>query len=105
MAIARLFLALLFVGLGLTAARAAPSLETYGALPAIEFMSLSPSGGRFAFVAVDGETRKLFVRAVGGDALVVANVGTAKVRDIDWGGEDHLVALVSRTITKTAFKY
>jgi dipeptidyl aminopeptidase/acylaminoacyl peptidase len=101
----RLLLAVLVVSFAGVRAWSAPALEVYGALPAIEFMSLSPSGDRFAFVAVDGETRKLFVRQVGGDALVVANVGAAKVRDIEWGDENHVVAMVSRTITKAAFDY
>src|SRR4051812_49424470 len=101
----RALLIFLFASLVAGQARAAPPLAAYGALPAVEFMSLSPSGDRFAFVAVDGETRRLFVRKVGGDALAVANVGAAKVREIAWGDEDHIVAMVSRTINKAAYNY
>jgi dipeptidyl aminopeptidase/acylaminoacyl peptidase len=105
MVILRVLAAVLVATLAFGRAWAAPALSAYGALPAIEFMSLSPSGDRFAFVAVDGETRKLFVRQVGGDALVVANVGAAKVRELQWGDENHVVARISRTITKAAINY
>ena len=57
---------------------AAPPLSAYGKLPALDLVSLSPSGDKIAFVATDGETRKLFVRKVGGDALLVDPVGETK---------------------------
>jgi acetyl esterase/lipase len=79
-------------------AQAAPPLEAYGKLPALEFVRLSPSGDKIAFVAVDGETRRLFIRKVGGDALLVSTVGTAKVRDIEWAGDDYVLVKASATV-------
>src|SRR5579871_3298122 len=79
-------------------ARAAPPIETYGRLPALEFVRLSPLGDRIAFVAVDGEDRRLFVRKVGGDALVTSSVGTSKVRNIEWAGDDFVLVSLSTTL-------
>ncbi len=80
------------------AARAAPPLEAYGKLPAMEFVSLSPGGDRIAFVATDGEKRRLFVRKIGGEAIMAADVGTSKIRDLHWAGEKYLVLLASATV-------
>jgi dipeptidyl aminopeptidase/acylaminoacyl peptidase len=76
-----------------------PPLAAYGDLPAIEFMRLSPSGSRFAFVAVSGEERRLFVRDVsGGDALIASKVGDTKVLDIAWAGDDFVLVSLSQTV-------
>lgn len=80
-----------------TSARAAPPLSAYGKLPALERVELSPSGDMIAFVAVDGEARKLFVRKVGGDALVVKAIGSGKVRGIRWVGDDYVLVYASDT--------
>lgn len=76
---------------------AAPPLETYGKLPALDLVRLSPSGNKIAFIAVDGENRKLFIRQTGGDALLVAPVGTTKIRDLEWAGEDNVIITASVT--------
>ena len=49
-------------------------------------LRIGQSGDKLAFVAVDGETRRLFIRKVGGDALLVNTVGSGKVRDLEWAG-------------------
>ena len=85
----RPFGALIFACAALAAsdASAAPSVESYGRLPAIDNVSLSPSGDRYAYIAVDGETRKLVVGTVGGDkALLASSVGKAKVVSVSWAG-------------------
>jgi acetyl esterase/lipase len=79
-------------------ARAAAPVEVYGKLPALDLMRLSPSGDRIAFVAVDGESRKLFIRKVNGDALLVSTIGTSKVRDLEWAGEDYLLIIATFTM-------
>jgi len=84
------------IGLSGTA-QSAPPLESYGGLPGVELLSLSPSGERYALVAVVGETRKLAVLSYDGRVLAVAPVGVAKVRDIRWAGADHLLVDVEST--------
>ncbi len=81
-----------------TWARASPSIESYGKLPALDMVRLSPSGEKIAFIVHDGDTRKLFVRSVGGDALLVSPVGTSKIRGLEWAGDDYLLISVSATL-------
>ena len=93
------FLACLALALAMvSSAHAAPPLEAYGRLPAIDLVSLSPSGARFALVARDGEERKVFVRRADGQPELVAPVGQSKVRSLAWGGDDHLMVGISGTV-------
>jgi len=78
--------------------RAAPPVEAYGKLPALEQVSLSPSGQRYAMIAVVGETRRLLVATVDNKLLCSAILGNAKVRRVSWAGEDHLIVTVSSTV-------
>lgn len=100
-------IALLAMALAWTAAPAlaqtppAPAgapIEAYGRLPAMEQVSLSPSGDRLAFVAFDGTARKLFVRTTAGQALAVMPLEAAKVRRIYWGGERFVLVSISQTV-------
>src|ERR1700722_19528083 len=75
-----------------------PPVEAYGRLPAIEMVRLSPSGQRYAFIAVDGDQRKVFAATVDNKALAAIPVGTAKVRKIEWAGEDHLLVTTTTTV-------
>jgi dipeptidyl aminopeptidase/acylaminoacyl peptidase len=77
---------------------AAPPVEAYARLPAMERVSLSPSGARYAYLVVDGETRKLVVATVDGNqALFASDIGKAKIVGIDWAGDDHLLVEVTYT--------
>ena len=78
-------------------AQAAPPLEVYGGLPGVELVSLSPSGDRYALVAVVGETRKLMVLSHDGQVLSAATAGAVKVREIGWAGADHLLVVIDST--------
>ena len=100
-------------GLGSTIAQAqepAP-LEAYGALPAIEYVQISPSGDRLAYVTVAGDQRAMLVtRLADGQLLTGARVGGAKVRDLQWVGEDAVLSTTSTTqsiplfgVSKTEF--
>jgi dipeptidyl aminopeptidase/acylaminoacyl peptidase len=98
----RLCVALMVLGaLSLCApAVAGPApVEAYGKRPAVEQISLSPSGQRYAFVAVVGETRTLVaMTADGKTALIAVPVGQAKVVDVRWVGEDHILVEVYHTV-------
>lgn len=77
---------------------AAPPIEAYGHLPAIDLMRLSPSGERYAFVAVLGESRTLAVaKAVDNKAIYATKIGDAKLRGIRWADENHVLATTSST--------
>ena len=77
---------------------AAPPVETYGRLPAIDFVELSQSGEKFALVARADENRRLFVRKSSGELEFGTSLEPGKVRDIVWGGDRHLFVFGSSTI-------
>lgn len=78
---------------------AAPPIETYGHLPGVERISLSPAGERFATIAVVGEQRTLMVATVAGKVLLATHVGDAKIRQIGWVGEDHVLLTLTSTFS------
>jgi dipeptidyl aminopeptidase/acylaminoacyl peptidase len=80
------------------AATPIPPVDVYGKLPAIEEVSLSPSGDRYAMIAVVGEERRLVVGRVGGAVEKAVKVGKAKVRAVDWAGDTHLLITESQTV-------
>ena len=78
-------------------AQAAP-LEVYGKLPSIEQAALSPSGDQLAAIVTDGEQRRILVEDVAHDKVTFVGVlGTAKVRDVRWAGEQHVLISSSST--------
>lgn len=79
-------------------ARAAPPVEAYGRLPAIEDVQLSPSGRLAAYITTDHDTRILLIGPPGEPPLDVLKIGTTKVRSIHWVGEDHVLVTVSATV-------
>ncbi len=95
----RSLVAALFAGLVFAAApvRAAPPVETYGKLPAVDLMTLSPSGDGLAYVGVNGDTRQLMIATKQDGVQVMAPTGITKVIGIQWAGEDHLLVTASTT--------
>src|SRR4051812_24499726 len=94
----------LAAAIGLAASAVAPSVraapppvEVYGRLPAIDFISLSPSGDRFALAARIGEDRSLVVKRVDGQTEIATKLQPGKVRDLVWGGDRHLFVFGSST--------
>ena len=75
---------------------AAP-LAAYGGLPNIDSIEISPDGATLAMIVSDGENRSLVVRPVAGGPEKAYAVGAAKVRDVDWVGNDQLVITTSQT--------
>jgi len=77
---------------------APPPVGAYGGLPAIEQVSLSPSGARYAFVATIGEARRLVAATSDGRSVLFSvETGQAKVARIVWAGEDHLLVTALHT--------
>jgi len=91
-----LFLLAATLVLAAAEARAAPPLDVYGKLPGIEDVAMSPSGDCYAMIALVGDSRKLLVFS-GGAVIAAAEVGKAKVREIWWAGEDHVLVEISAT--------
>jgi dipeptidyl aminopeptidase/acylaminoacyl peptidase len=94
----RFWLCLFAALAAVSSVRAAPPIEAYSRLPAIESVTLSPSGERFALVGRDGDNRRLYVRRADGQAEFIANLGAVKLKSVAWAGEEHLVVLMSSTV-------
>jgi dipeptidyl aminopeptidase/acylaminoacyl peptidase len=79
----------------------AASLETYGRLPKIEDVVLSPDGSRIAFVqtAPEREDRRLIVvRSLADNQIVGAlEAGNVKLRSLAWADNSHLMIVTSAT--------
>ncbi len=93
----RIFSAVFFCLLFNQIANAAPPLDAYGHLPGVELMRLSPSGDRYAFVAVLGEARRLVVVSDKGEILFSTKTGDVKVRSLQWVGDDRILVWSSTT--------
>ncbi|HEX3363531.1 alpha/beta hydrolase family protein, partial [Phenylobacterium sp.] len=78
---------------------AAP-LEVYGRLPNIERVAISPDGSALCIVWTDGAQRRLIVQTAADHKLIGAfDVGAAKIRSVQWAGNDHVILTSSRTGT------
>jgi dipeptidyl aminopeptidase/acylaminoacyl peptidase len=86
----------------LTCAHAAPPIEAYGRLPAADLAAISPSGEHIAVVAWIEGRRRVVVMTLGGKLLTSVEIGDAKVRDLNWAGDDHLLVTTSATVNLTA---
>ena len=85
-------------GLAFAQTDAAPPLSAYGDLPSLELVQISPSGQRLAFVTVVNEERRLaLVDMKTNRAIGAVSVGQAKVRDLEWVGEDRVMITTSTT--------
>ena len=69
-----------------TSARAAepPPLATFGRLPSLEGVAISPDGAMLAVTATDGENRLLIVRKTDGGKVAGVKLGVAKLRNVQW---------------------
>lgn len=80
------------------AARAATPLETYGRLPSLENIALSPDGSKLAFVRSNEGTRILAIADVAANKVLGGSkLGDTKLRDLTWADDDHLLITTSRT--------
>ncbi len=81
-----------------TAAGAPPSVATYGALPSIERLHLSPSGKFVALFVNGGKQRLLVVRRLEGDKGIVTSLEVTDRNGVaEWADDDHLFVYTHRT--------
>ncbi|MBN1905788.1 MAG: S9 family peptidase [Deltaproteobacteria bacterium] len=91
-----LFLLILIVTVS-TVAEDVP-IESYGRLPALENVAISPSGSYIALVKTVNEERILYLLSLKGDEPKIAcRIGKAKLRDIVWADDEHILMEVSTT--------
>jgi dipeptidyl aminopeptidase/acylaminoacyl peptidase len=79
-------------------AQTPPPLDAYGRLPAIEHVTVSPVGDRVAYIGQQGAQRKLFVVDGADKTLLVVDTGVAKVRGLQWAGNDRIIVKVTSTV-------
>lgn len=73
-------------------------LEAYGALPAYDFVDVSPSGDRLAYVTVAGEDRALLIHDLSNmEVIGGVRAGDVKVRGLGWIGEDNVYVFSTAT--------
>lgn len=81
-----------------SAAADPPPIETYGRLPTLEQVLVSPDGTKLAYVRPEGESRKIMVQNLAdGKILAGVGVGTEKLRDLMWVGSGHVAFSTSTT--------
>jgi dipeptidyl aminopeptidase/acylaminoacyl peptidase len=91
-----LFLIGLIPSLSIGDPRTAP--EVFGHLPNLEDVILSPDGTKIAFIKTAGDERALLVVRVGeSHTLAGARIGEAKIREVQWMDDDHLLITTSST--------
>jgi len=78
--------------------KAPPPIEDYGKLPAMEHITLSPSGQKYAFIRTENGKKRVVVATTDNHILAAPDVGTAKVERLQWAGEDHLLIHTSATV-------
>jgi len=79
-----------------------PSIESYGELPTISGLALSPDGKNFAYIRRDGENEFFIVSAVGGN-IVGAAKGEFKARYSSFADSNHAIFHASDTVTRYGF--
>jgi len=73
------------------------SLAAYGRLPNLESVKISPDGKLLAVTISDGEQRFLMIRRADGTSVTGVNMGTTKLRNVQWAGPGHVVVVSSKT--------
>jgi len=77
---------------------AAAPLDTYGNLPQLGNLTLSPDGSKLAYVSAIGGDRDILVQDIHtGKVLTAVKSEGAKLRDLTWAGSDHLLITTSQT--------
>jgi dienelactone hydrolase len=91
--------ALLALALALpAAAHAAPPLEAYGRLPAIEQIAISPSGDLLAIDLIKGDQHNVVIQSLSARKIVTGfRTGDAKIRGMLFAGDGHLIFTSSET--------
>lgn len=81
-----------------SAAIAAPPVEAYGNLPSVDLIAISPDGSKFALIVGDETRRQVQIRNASDQAIMqTLGVGVAKIRSLQWAGENHMLITASQT--------
>ncbi len=81
------------------AAVAAPPLEAYGKLPALDMVRVSRDGQALAYLKSEGDDRFVVVQKLDGTVVRMADIGRLKVRTLRWADADHVLVIATTTAT------
>jgi dipeptidyl aminopeptidase/acylaminoacyl peptidase len=80
-------------------------LATYGGLPSVEDVALSPDGSRVAYVRTEGDTRIVVVATVADRKMIRwVKVGEEKLRSLEWADDDNVMLTSSVTDSVLGFR-
>ena len=88
----------LLLALLVTGAQGAP-LEAYGTLPSLEHFAVSPDGSKLAYATFTNGKRAVLVNDIAGGKVIGGFEVENKLRDLQWGDNDHILATFSTTHT------
>ncbi len=80
-----------------------PAIEIYAGSPLVDQIALSPNGQRIAIVTQKGDEKKLLYYDIANPAPKSIALGPAKVRDLFWGDNDHVILADSETRALAGF--
>ena len=88
----------LLLALLVTGAQGAP-LEAYGTLPSLELFTVSPDGSKLAYATFTNGKRAVLVNDIAGGKVIGGFEVESKLRDLQWGDNDRILATYSTTHT------
>ncbi len=85
-------------GIMVAPAAATPTVDAFGALPNVDLIAVSPDGTKLALAVGDETRRQVQVRRIADQPpVMVLGTGEAKVRSLQWAGENHILITASKT--------
>ncbi len=82
---------------------ALPPIETYAATPQVDNIALSPDGKRVAVISQNGDDKILIYFDVAAPSAKSLLLGPAKIRNLFWVDNDHVVLINSQTTSLPQF--
>jgi dipeptidyl aminopeptidase/acylaminoacyl peptidase len=81
------------------------ALATYGALPSVENVALSPDGSRMAYVRTDGDSRIVVIANIADRKMIRwVRASDEKLRSLEWADDDNVMLTTSYTTTSWGFR-
>ena len=80
-----------------------PPIEIYAATPQVDNIALSPDGKRVAVISQTGDDKMLIYFDVAEPTGKSIRLGPAKIRNLFWGSNDHVVIVDSQTTSLPQF--
>ncbi|MDV6329881.1 S9 family peptidase [Asticcacaulis sp. 201] len=74
-----------------------PPVEAYAAPPLVDQIAVSPDGKRIAMISQSGDDKVLIHFTIAENKPNYIGIGPAKIRDLFWGDNEHVVITNSRT--------